>query len=383
MSRSCASGALLVGGEHRLPEDPCEFNTEAGCNHLHCGNCGARVRNSPPGFRLAPSRGRDDAQALYTIEDWSASPLVVHAPVSWRLYVCRCDYWMESQTSLVINDHEEPGDPHMNWACGGHPSPALPLTLGELTISAETDWAALVRSVLDGACPRPLGRADEGPWLWLQWLHVYLRDLPAASDLSRELGKRIGDRDERTVGAVLLFFQRFPTVDGIEHLLAHAKADPAGVAVKHAVPEDDYEPSLWDVLIGVLLKRTNENPARDAVAVIREVMLHPIGVRDPLAQTLARPWEAAAFRLDDAVWMSENIVALEAAGPGRWKALMNLVVAFARNDAELESMIVITGVALIESRRVPVAEMRAWINQRAYDDDAWGLVLRSALDRPR
>ncbi len=381
MSRSCASGALLVGGEHRLPEDPCEFNTDAGCNQLHCGNCGERVRNSPSGFRLADSRGRADAPALYAAEDWSASPLVVPAAASVRLYACRCDYWHERDTSLVVNDHEEPGDPHMNWACGGHPEPALPLTLGELAISTETVWPVVVGRILDGACPRPLERADEGPWLWLVWLYVYLRDLPAASGLSREVGRRIGDRDERTVGAVLIFFQRFPTADGIEHLLAHAKADPSSVAVKHSVPEDSYEPSMWDVLIGVLVKRTAENPAHDAVDVIRKVMLHPIGRRDPLVQTLERSWEAAAFRLDDAAWFAENIVALDAAGPGRWKPLMNQVVAFARNDDELESMIVIAGVALIESGRIPAPEIREWIKQHGYDTEAWPLVLQSALDK--
>jgi hypothetical protein len=210
---------------------------------------------------------------------------------------------------------------------------------------------------------------------------VYLRDLPAASDLSREVGRRIDDRDERTVGAVLIFFQRFPTADGIEYLVAHAKADPASVAVQHSVPEDSYRPSLWDVLIGVLVKRTAENPAHNAVDVLRKVMLHPIGRRDPLKQTLERSWEAAAFRLDDAAWFAENIVALEAAGPGRWKRLMNQVVAFARNDLELESMIVIAGVAVIESRRVPAPEIRAWIKERAYDTEAWPLVLQSALDK--
>ncbi len=385
MSRSCASGAMVVGGGHRLPDDPCEYNPEAGlgpgCNQLHCGNCGARVRNSPPGFRLADSRGRDDAPELYAVEDWSSSPLVVPAHPSWRLYVCRCDYWIEADTSYVINDHEEPGDPHMNWACGGHPEPALPLTLGELQISTQTDWPALVQRVLDGACPRPLGRADEGPWLWLSWLYAYLEGLPAASELSRAVGSKIGDRDERTVGAVLIFFRKFPAADGIEHLLARATADPESVAVKHAVPEDDYEPSLWDVLTGVLQKRTAEPPVREAVDVIRKVMLRPIGSRDPLKQTLERSWEASAFHLDDAQWMAANIVALETAGPGRWKQLMNLIVAFARNDDELESMIVTAGVALIQSRLIPPAEMRAWIKQRAYDSDAWALVLQSALDK--
>ncbi len=385
MNRSCGANALVVGGSHRLPEDPCEFNPDGsmgpGCNNLRCGNCGARVRHSPPGFRLEGSRGRDDAPALYAAEDWSSSPLVVASHPGWRLYACRCDYWHEEATSYVINDHDSPGDPHMNWSCGGHPAPDLPLALGEVAISAATDWPALVQRVLDGACPRRLGRTGEGPWLWLSWLHAYLRGLPVEGELSQAVGRKISDRDERTVGAVLIFFRRSPMAAGIEHLLARAKADPQSVMVRHAIPEDDHEPSLWDVLIAVLRQRTVENPARDAVDVIRNVLLRPIGRHDPLKQTLERSWEANAFRLDDAAWMAENIVALEAAGPGRWRPVLNLIVAFANNDAALESMVVIAGVALIASRRVPVPEMRAWIKQHAYDPDAWALVLQSALDK--
>lgn len=108
-------------------------------------------------------------------------------------------------------------------------------------------------------------------------------------------------------------------------------------------------------------------------------MLRPVGDRDPLAESLRYGWEANAFHLDDARWMAENIVALEVAGPGRWKRIMNLVVAFARNDAELESLVVIAGVALIQSRRVPEPEIRAWIKQRAHESDAWALVLETSL----
>ncbi len=385
MSRSCASGAMTVGGTHRLPDDPCEYNPEAslgpGCNQLRCETCGARVRNSAPGFRVKESHRREDTAALYAADDWSSSPLVVPAHASWRLYACECVHWEEGSEHFVINEGDSPGDTHMNWVCGGHPEPALPLTLGKLTISTETDWPALVQQILDGECPRRLERADEGPWLWLSWLYAYLDGLPVAPKLSRAVASRIADRDDRVIGAVLIFFRRFPAADGIAQLFAHASADPGSVAVLHTVPEDDYQPSFWDVLIGILQKRTAENPAREAVDLIRKVMLAPTGgTRDPLKQTLGRSWEANAFRLDDAAWMAENIVALEAAAPGRWKPIMNLVVAFARNDAELESMIVIAGVSLIQSRRVPAPEIRAWIKQRAYPSDGWALVLESALD---
>ena len=379
MSRSCGSCALTVGGTHRLPEDPCESDGP-GCNQLHCQKCGARVRASA-GFRAQESMRRADAAELYETEEWSSSPFVVPASAMWRLYACRCMYWDEGSEHFLINDGDSPGDAHMNWRCGGHPDPVLPLTLGKLTISTTTDWPALVQQILDGACPRRLERKDEGPWLWLSWLYAYLEGVPVTSELSRAIASRITDRDERVIGAVLIFFWKFPTADGISQVFAHANADPASVAVLHAVPETDLRPSLWNILIGMLEYRTAENPVREAVDLIRRVMLtSTAGTHDPLEQTLSRTWEANAFGLDDAEWMSEHIVALEAAGPGRWKRLMNLIVAFARNDDDLESMIVIAGIALIQSGRVPAADIRAWIKQRAYRSDAWPLVLTSALD---
>ncbi len=386
MSRSCGSSAMTVGGQHRLPEDPCEYNPEAdsgpGCNQLCCQNCGEHVRASAPGFRAKGELRRNDCAKLYATEDWSASPFVVPGHAGWRLYACRCMYWDESSEHLLINDGDSPGDAHMNWRCGGHPEPVLPLTLGKLTISTTTDWPALIQQILDGDCPRRLERKDEGPWLWLAWLYAYLQGLPVTSELSSALASRITDRDERVIGAVLIFFRRYPTADGIAKLFAHANAHPEGVPMLHAVPEDDYEPSFWDVLIGILQNRTEANPAGEAVDLIRKVMLtSTVGTRDPLKQTLSRSWEANAFRLDDAEWMSENIVELEAAGPGRWNPLMNLIVAFARNDVELETMIVIAGVSLIQSGRVPAAELREWIKERAYPSDAWALVLTSALDK--
>jgi hypothetical protein len=374
---------MVVGGGHRLPEDPCEYNSEAslgpGCNNLHCENCGARVRNSAPGFRVKDSQRSEDLPALYASDNWF-SPFVVSAHADWRLYVCKCAYWEEGSTHFVINDHDSPGDPYMNWVCGGHPTPELPMTLGKLTISSDTNWPALVKRVLDGACPRMLERADEGPWLWLSWLYSYLDGLSTVGDLSKAIADRLVDADTRVVVTVLAFFQKFPTAAGIGQVIAHAKADPAIVAIRHVVAEDDVI-SLWDVLLGVLRARTMENPAREVVDLIRKVMLLPIGDHDPFMQTMARSWEANAFKRDDATWMAENIVALEAAGRGRWKPIMNLVVAYANNDAEAESMVLIAGVALIQSGRVPHAEIRSWIKQRAYPSDAWALVLESALNK--
>lgn len=121
---------MVVGANRRLPDDPCEYNPEAGsgpgCNQLRCNNCGERVRNAC-GLRFEGSPRHKDIQALSATKDWSSSPLTAPAHKSWRLYACRCDYWEESDTHYVVNDRESPGDTHMNWVCGGHPEPILPL----------------------------------------------------------------------------------------------------------------------------------------------------------------------------------------------------------------------------------------------------------------
>ncbi len=381
MKRFCGSGAMVVGGGRRVPEDPCEYNSESsygpGCNNLWCENCSARVRNSAPGFRVRDPQRPDDLPALYAAEEWRP-PLVVAAYADWRLYVCKCEYWEEGSTHFVINDHDSAGDPHVNWVCGGHPTPELPLTLGDLTITTATNWPELVQRIFDGACPRRLNRTDEGPCLWLSWLYAYLNGLSITAELSKAVSNRLVDDDMRVVASALVFLRKFPTADGIGQVIARAKADPSIVAIRHVVAEDTSI-SIWDILLGVLQERTKENPEGEVVDLIRKVMLRPIENHDPFMQTMARSWEANAFRRDDATWMAKNIVALETAGRGRWRPIMNLVVAYANNDAEAESMVLIAGVALIQSGRVPDAEVRSWIKQRAYPSDAWALVLETAL----
>ncbi|CAN5269902.1 hypothetical protein BH09MYX1_BH09MYX1_58200 [soil metagenome] len=114
----------------------CEASSGPGCNQLRCQNCGALVRASAAGFRAQESMRRED------------SPFVMPAGASWRLYACRCIYWDEGSEHFLVNDGDSPGDAHMNWRCGSHPVPVLPLALGRLTISTTTDWGALVQQIL-------------------------------------------------------------------------------------------------------------------------------------------------------------------------------------------------------------------------------------------
>jgi len=383
--RSCGPSALLVGGEHRLPADPCEYNGEygigPGCNNLRCQACGARVRHGAAGVRLRDDRPPGSVATLYATEDWTSLPFIAAGSSRWRLYACACRWWEEASEHLLDNDRESPGDPDLPWSCGGHPPPTLPVTLGDLVISTETDWPAIVERIFAGACPRRLERDDQGPAVWLSWLHGYLAGLPVARALARAVGDRIDDRDERVVGAVLLFYRRFPAAEGFDRVVSRAEADLGAVLSTWTVPEHAYRPRPWDVMIAALMQRTDvDDPLRARVVdLVREVMLLPAGERDPVKATLGQSWHAEAFGDDDLAWMTEHVVALDAAGPGRWSKIMSLLLAAARRDRELDHLIVLAGSALLRSGRVSPAELRGWIDARGYQWERWVLALERSL----
>lgn len=385
MNRSCGTGVLVVGGSHRLPDDPCEYNHEfnsgPGCNNLRCESCGAPVRIGPLGTSLKEG-AQKDLGTLYASQDWKSLPFVTTEYPSWRLYACMCSSWEEAKEHRLVNDHESPGEPDLPWSCGGHPPPTLPLVLGDLTVSDDTDWVATVEQILGGACPRRLERYDEGPWLWLSWLYAYLRGLPVASKLSRVVADRIADPDERAIGAALFFFRWFPEAEGMDRVVAQAEANLESIFAGRRVPERDFAPRLWDVMIAAMQRRTGVDDALQVriVAVVREVMLRSGPDAEAVNAMLDDLDYADAFREDDFAWMADNIVALEAAAVGRWRMILNLLYYASRRNVEHEALLVIAGTALIQSRRVDLNAIRAWIQRRGRNMSAWALPLEASLD---
>ncbi|MBA2320450.1 MAG: hypothetical protein H0V89_04780 [Deltaproteobacteria bacterium] len=385
MHRSCGEAALLVGGKRRLPADPVEYNREftngAGCNNLRCGACGATVRSGAPGMRLVGGRQPKDLPAMYATTDWTTLRYLKADHPAWRLYACKCICWEEGSEHLVINDGDSPGDPRMPWVCDGHAMPELPLTLGELAISElGTDWADVVQRVLGGTCPRRLERADEGPSRWLVWLRYYLDGLSITANLSRAVVKRIDEGDDQVVGTVLTYLRAFAADPGIlEAALTHAESNLEAVLVGHKVPElTYYRPSLWDVMILAMRRRTDELRGR-LVDVVREVMLLPAKDGDPVKDTLADWAYTGVYREDDFQWMAEHIVALDTAGPGRWVHIMELLLHAQREDDELGYLVAIGGVTLIQSGRVPPTEFRTWMARHGDSQNAWTWPLEAAL----
>lgn len=422
--RFCLSGGLLVGGNDRLPSDPCEYNERAGCNRLRCPRCNLWVRIGSPGVKLIGD-GRPDVGVLFAAERWLDLPFIEQGHPQWRLYACKCQYWEATDPRYLENDHDSPSDPDLPWACAGHPAPDLPLTLGELRIAVDGDWGQVVGKILRGVRPRALDDKHEGPVTWLSWLYRYLAGLPAADRLASALAGRVDDRDPQVVGRVLSFFSRFPEAKGIERLVARAEAAVDKVAVGYPIGELVLSPTLWDVLVA-RLQRADASPLDPHVRdLVRKVMLIPLSalshedvgpsrvelerqrlVRigwdmnselakshladypkrakaerfDVVQNALADYAHATAFADEDfLLWMAKHIVEIEQAGPGRWRPIMNLLVYWYRRNAELGHLIVIAGIGLIESRHVDVAEFREWMTQNSYSTDEWVPPLEAAL----
>ena len=358
-----------------------EYTDGAGCNNLRCVPCGVPVRSGEPGLRLADGRTPSDLPAMYETKNWTTLRYIKPDHPGWRLYACKCTCWEEASEHLVSNDGDSPGDARMSWVCDGHPIPELPTTLGQLVIAEHgTDWDDVVSRILHGTRPRKLDRRDERPARWLIWLRMYLQGLPITASLSKAVVDRIHDSNMNVLGTVLAYLRWFrDDPGGLEAAVARAESNLEAVLVGYKLPESNYAPRLWDVMLAAMRRPSDELRAR-VVDIVRQVMLQPASAGDPVQETLANWAYADLYRESDFQWMAENIVALDAAGPGRWVNVMELLLHAYREGVELGHLVAIGGVALIESRRVPVTEFRSWMARHGDATDAWTLPLEAALD---
>jgi hypothetical protein len=389
------------------------------------------VRGGPPGLGLKDDV-RVDLRALHAAPDWSALPFVEEAYAlhnRMRLYACTCRYWAAQTVKPIDNDHELESDPDVPWACAGHPLPALPLSLGDLTITAETNGTQLVDKILRGSCPRDLERKDAlgaEPALWLVWLFAYLRGHAIADRLSAAIADRIEDSDPQVVGRVLYFFLQFPRATGIEKLVARAEADPHRVAIGYPIPESVAALTLWSVLLTRLEQAPNQRDGLDKrveslvdgllfvpLSSIAHDDLGPTGTVELERQRRARlGWDDAtlSFFLDDfarlrareradvigyalerssrifddpekRAFIADHIVELDAAAPGRWRQAMTLLSDWRDKPAQ-GHLIVVAGARVIKAGLTTPAEFRAWIQSRrasGWVDAAWVQPLESML----
>lgn len=358
-----------------------------------------------------------------------------------RVHACRCRYWEADEIACIDYEDHDFANPDVPWKCAGHPEPTLPTRVGPLTIAANTDYPKLVRRILGGARPRPIAPNDmtDGAGLWLAWLYLYLAGLRASEALAAAIGEQVGDCEPLVVGRALYFFATFPRASGVDRLIASAEAEPNRVAVGYPIPEALFCPTLWQVLVARLAQRTKSADALDQRAdeVARKVMLIPLaslshedlGPTDRIAVKRAelergvarerrwlssrgRPFDPSVYKINvdlwvnlfrrqradvvlDALehassafddveirrWVADHIVEIDAAAPGRWRALMNLLSDWWRKP-ETGHLIVVAGMRVIQSGIASAAEFRDWIEQRrvyGWVDDAWVLPLTSAL----
>jgi len=391
MVRYCASGGLLVFAEGRLPADQSEYHLGAvhspcGCNQLRCESCQAMVRSGPPG--RVPAAAITPA-VLYAAERWDDLLTATSISGESRIYACRCLFWdCRSDAENIDREWESATDPHMPWACVGHSVPGWPLRLDELgDVAEDADWSAIVDRILGGACPRRLdthGLRREGPSIWLGWLYAYLAGLPQAETLSAAIGARFADPDPLVRGRVLHFFMRFPRAAGFEGVLAVAQSDIALSSPGYSIPEYYGTVTLFEVVIARLEMDGRKPDATDtrALEVLRRSTLVPVGAGQPdVLVKVLKQWSSAFNDEALLLWIAEHANEIDAAAPGRWRSLMDLMAGWYMKPA-LGYLIVIAGTSLIQRDTAPVAEFRQWMQEPRdrWNDDAWRLPLQSVLD---
>lgn len=379
--RTCEAGGLLVDARTRLPGDVCEYYRSAtrvtvGCNRLRCRRCGAWVR-SLPNWGLPD--GGIAAKTLYEAADWAGLATPSRGA---RLYACTCAAWEAVVTNQIDNDHEAPSDPNVPWGCEGHPAPELPAQLGALRLADDADWDAVVDQILAGAAPRALSLPNgqrEGPDVWLDWLYAWLAELPASDALSSAVAARLDDRDPLVVGRVLQFFQHFPLATGVDRVLVKAEADPGDVTVGYPTPEHPRAPTVW----AVLLARAEAAPDDRVGRLLRAALVQPRteGHEDVIHDALAD--HARAF--DDVPlrqFLADHIVEIDAAAPGRWRAVMGVLADWFAKP-ETGHLIVVAGARLVRSGAVPAAALRDWVTgasrHHAWVDPAWVASLEAVM----
>ena len=426
-----------MGGQHRIPDDPCEYsaaevNAVIGCSRLRCTRCGELVRHSEPGW-AGRADLRSNAAVLYDAESWDDHPLLEQKADNYRLYACKCTTWAGFEDYPTDPVDPEPStDPEFPWRCEGHPVPQLPVEMGSVTFGDASDTADVVERILSGWSPQNFGavRVNPGPTMGLAWLYSYLLGLAEADDLSLAIADRLTDSDSQKAAAALFFFVRYPRASGFEVILDGAEKDFDNVLRGYPMRRLRSYTSALHVMAERIM---SANQLRDdldlrAVAVLQKSLITPlsqlsttpIGDIDLVAlyrtelgdedgqldesATRKLHWferdlavvssdipgylltyqlgDPPAFNESELTWLAEHIVDIEQAGSGRWKTVINLLLMadLARSE-ELSHLIVVAGVALAESTVVPRDELAAWVTGRG-TANAWAMPIQIALGQP-
>ena len=358
----CPDGGWLVS-EAVVPDDPSDHWTHGvgdvfGCNRLVCEACGVSVRSAA---HRGPKKtlSAEQLTELADTDDWSSSPLLEKAYFQ-RFYACRCTSFVESERRLVQDNDRDAFDAVLPWSCGGHPAPTLPVDAEGLTLSADTDWDAVVRQVFDGSGPG--GDAvswNELPTSWLARLYHRLRGLPECVALSRAIAAGLESDRPEDVGSALLFFRWWPHAVGSEKVLPLANR-VGGSTVFPAPLRDISTPESPAVTLGARA-RASETVAPEVVVHLRGAAISTEdgvvggGRFEPLLKALA---------MHDADWLARNAPDVAAGGADRANALLR-----ALRDRDDDARVLAAGTALSgagQAEAVQAFALSAFSQNRTY-----------------
>jgi hypothetical protein len=147
-----------------------------------------------------------------------------------------------------------------------------PRKLDTLTLTDQTDFAALVREVLLGRGGTGAQRSDNFPVDWVLRAHAELAGSPYADLLARGVAAALTAPEPEVRGQALVFFQARPEAAGGERIVDLAAGDRAlfaGVA-DPVHPGTDLLRQLFTALAGRIRQR-----ARRAIDLARAAVVRP------------------------------------------------------------------------------------------------------------
>lgn len=245
---TCARSGYLVDATSTLPADASMVHVErltvVGCTRIRCDGCGAFVRNVPGlAFRTRADQPHATLSELYDTKDLASSPLLHATEPDFRLYLCRCNRWLESSAHACREPDLDPlTDPQMPWRCAGHP----PLEIGtdELREMATRGFSGVVPP------GTPDFDAERGDWL------VRLRARLAPVDravLDSVALTSLQAADAKTRGLAIRYFYITGEEAGARRMFALLSSDRASFAgvpdpVTDVATDKTLEESMWRVI---------------------------------------------------------------------------------------------------------------------------------------
>lgn len=312
----CGRNGYLVDATQTLPTDPTDFFVETlpvvACSTITCQRCGAAVRNAV-GLAFKTREDVPGAQlaALYATPDLASSPLLHATQPTWRLYLCKCNRWLEtSQHACDEPDRDALTDPDIPWRCAGHPLITLPHDVDGTRVGNQSDLRDLAARGFRGVTPPATRPIDKPRGEWLVRLHARL----APADASVITGVAVACLDEgspHTRALAMNYLRLVPSPAAEAFLLDRLSGTRAQLANAHDdVTPFDGDKTLEDTAWRVLARAVGE-PGR-ARELARADALAGKGRRalfDALAQ-------------QDSAWLAENADAIATATPSQSAALL-------------------------------------------------------------